>query len=88
LQVDVARGLVLLFGIGTKALPSWDSRTRRNYLAARQKSIVGAPSALWKCQIDFGSDLVRFTVASHRVYGWYIPWIKAATLPAVCSIVV
>ena len=30
--VDVARGLVLLFGIGTKALPSWDSRTRRNNL--------------------------------------------------------
>jgi hypothetical protein len=29
---DVARGLVLLFGIGTKALPSWDSRTRRNNL--------------------------------------------------------
>jgi hypothetical protein len=28
-SVDVARGLVLLFGIGTKALPSWDSRTRR-----------------------------------------------------------
>src|SRR5580698_7954825 len=27
-NVDVARGLVLLFGIGTKALPSWDSRTR------------------------------------------------------------
>jgi hypothetical protein len=31
-SVDVARGLVLLFGIGTKALPSWDSRTRRNNL--------------------------------------------------------
>ena len=30
--VDVARGLVLLFGIGTKALPSWDSRTRWNNL--------------------------------------------------------
>src|SRR6266403_5542426 len=30
--VDVARGLVLLFGIGTKALPSWDSKTRRNNL--------------------------------------------------------
>ena len=27
-SVDVARGLALLFGIGTKALPSWDSRTR------------------------------------------------------------
>jgi hypothetical protein len=26
------RGLVLLSGIGTKALPSWDSRTRRNDL--------------------------------------------------------
>ena len=40
--------------------------------AARQKSIVGAPSALWKCQIDLCSDLVRLTVASHRVYGWHV----------------
>ena len=31
-NVDVARGLALLFGIGTKALPSWDSKTRRNNL--------------------------------------------------------
>jgi hypothetical protein len=31
-SVDVARGLVLLSGIGTKALPSWDSRTRGNDL--------------------------------------------------------
>jgi hypothetical protein len=30
--VVVARGLVLLFGIGTKALPSWDSMTRWNNL--------------------------------------------------------
>src|SRR5882757_10806957 len=30
--VDVARGLVLLFGIGTGAFPSWDSRTRQNNL--------------------------------------------------------
>src|SRR5436190_1506986 len=29
---DVARGLVLLFGIGTKAVPLWDSKTRRNNL--------------------------------------------------------
>src|SRR5215831_20099508 len=28
LSVSVARGLLLLFGIGTKALPSWDSKTR------------------------------------------------------------
>ena len=32
--VDVARGLVLLFGIGTRALPIWDSRTRRNNLCS------------------------------------------------------
>jgi hypothetical protein len=31
-SVDVARGLVLLSGLGTKALPSWDSRTRWNNL--------------------------------------------------------
>ena len=31
--VDVARGLALLFGIGTRALPLWDSRTRRNNLS-------------------------------------------------------
>ena len=31
-SVDVAHGLVLLFGIGTKALPVWDSKTRWNNL--------------------------------------------------------
>ena len=31
-NVDVTHGLVLLFGIGTRALPSWDSKTRRNNL--------------------------------------------------------
>src|SRR6202142_757375 len=31
-DVDVAHGLVLLFGLGTKALPLWDSKTRRNNL--------------------------------------------------------
>src|ERR1700681_1691232 len=29
-SVDVARGLALLFGIGTEALPAWDSKTRWN----------------------------------------------------------
>src|SRR5437016_10285399 len=32
-SVDVAHGLVLLFGIGTGALPSWDSKTRWNNLS-------------------------------------------------------
>jgi hypothetical protein len=31
-NVDVAHGLALLFGLGTTALPLWDSRTRRNNL--------------------------------------------------------
>ena len=31
-SVDVSHGLALLFGIGTKALPSWDPRTRGNNL--------------------------------------------------------
>ena len=31
-SVDVAHGLVLLFGIGTRALPSWGSKTRWNNL--------------------------------------------------------
>src|SRR5262245_66387082 len=31
-SVDVARGLALLFGIGTQALPSWGSKTRWNNL--------------------------------------------------------
>ena len=31
-SIDVTHGLVLLFGIGTKALPTWDSKTRWNNL--------------------------------------------------------
>src|SRR5262249_42601783 len=41
-DADVARGLVLLSGIGTKALPSWDSRTRRNNLCHSLTVIVTA----------------------------------------------
>jgi hypothetical protein len=32
-SVDVAHGLALLFGLGTKALPSWDSKTKWNNLS-------------------------------------------------------
>src|SRR5215813_13646083 len=31
-SIDVAHGLALLFGLGTRALPSWDSKTRWNNL--------------------------------------------------------
>ena len=44
-SVDVARGLALLFGIGTKALPLWDSRTRRNNLwVGVAVSVTAGPS--------------------------------------------
>ena len=32
-SVDITRGLVLLSGIGTEAVPSWDSKTRWNNLS-------------------------------------------------------
>ena len=37
-SVNVAHGLVLLFGISTKAVPSWDPRTRRNNLSGDASS--------------------------------------------------
>src|SRR5215469_8115531 len=43
--VNVAHGLVLLFGIGTRALPSWDSRTRwNNLLGGLAVSVTAGPS--------------------------------------------
>ena len=50
---DVAHGLVLLFGIGTKALPSWDSRTRRNNLSG------GLAIKRRRVQADIRSHLIR-----------------------------
>src|ERR1700716_1573556 len=44
-SVDVAHGLVLLFGLGTKALPSWDSKTRwNNLLGGLAVSVTAGPS--------------------------------------------
>ena len=43
--VDVARGLVLLFGIGTGAFPSWDSKARWNNLSGGLAvSVTAGPS--------------------------------------------
>src|SRR5512143_464148 len=51
--VDVARGLVLLFGIGTRALPSWSSRTRRN-------DLLGGLAVDWRqVQADIRSHLIH-----------------------------
>jgi len=44
-SVDVAHGLSLLFGLGTKALPSWDSKTRWNNLSGDLAVNVTADSS-------------------------------------------
>jgi hypothetical protein len=44
--VDVAHGLALLFGLGTKALPSWDSRTRRSLTEDRAKVLQDTLNAI------------------------------------------
>src|SRR6476659_4490091 len=43
-NVDVAHGLALLFGIGTRALPSWDPRTRWNNLTGGLALPLAGPS--------------------------------------------
>jgi hypothetical protein len=44
-SVDVAHGLALLFGIGTRALPSWDPRTRwNNLLGGLTARLTAGPS--------------------------------------------
>jgi hypothetical protein len=44
-SVDVAHGLALLFGIGTRALPAWGSRTRRtNLWGGLAVSVTAGPS--------------------------------------------
>ena len=57
-DVDVARGLVLLFGIGTGAFPTWDSRTRRNNL------LVGLAVEERRVQADI--DIVPQGTSFHR----------------------
>ena len=50
--VDVAHGLVLLFGIGTRALPAWGSRTRWN-------NLLGGLAVDWRqVQADIRSHLI------------------------------
>ena len=45
LSVDVAHGLALLSGLGTQALPSWDSKTRwNNRLGVLAVNLTAGPS--------------------------------------------
>jgi hypothetical protein len=61
-SVDVAHGLVLLFGIGTKALPSWDSKTRWNNL--RDGLTVANGRSKQTCELT--SSIVPRGTSFHR----------------------
>jgi hypothetical protein len=54
-NVDVTHGLALLFGIGTRALPSWDPRTRWNNLW------VGLAVRRRQVQADMRTHLIHRT---------------------------
>src|SRR5271166_5960877 len=57
-SVDVAHGLALLFGIGTKALPSWDSKTRWNnlWLGVAVRRTVGSKTGAGQMQNSLRSE--------------------------------
>ena len=61
-SVDVAHGLALLFGIGTKALPSWDSRMRWNNLSGGLS--VNDGRSKQTCELT--SSIVPRGTSSHR----------------------
>src|SRR5262249_61688291 len=53
LSVSVARGLLLLFVIGTQSLPSWDAKTRWNNLSG------GLAVSLTGVQADMRTHLIH-----------------------------
>ena len=59
--VDVTRGLVLLYGIGTSALPSWDSKMRWNDL------LGGLATGRSKPTCELTSSIVPQGTPFHRL---------------------
>ena len=81
---EVTRGLVLLYGIGTSAVPSWDPRTRWNNLwgdlaVGRSKrtceltsSIVPRGTPFHRTvELEFPPVVIRFYVA---LMALQLPW--------------
>ena len=62
-SVEVAHGLALLFGIGTKAVPSWDPKTRWNNLSHGLTVRVMAGS---KRTCELTSSIVPRGTSFHR----------------------
>jgi hypothetical protein len=65
-NVDVAHGLALLFGIGTKALPSWGSKTRWNNLSG---GLVVSLNGRFKRTCELTSSIVPRGTSFHC---WWI----------------
>jgi hypothetical protein len=59
--VDVTRGVMLLYGIGTQAFPSWDPRTRWNHL------LGGLATGRSKRTCELTSSFVPRGTPFHRV---------------------
>ena len=69
-SVDVAHGLVLLYEIGTRAVPSWDSKTRWNNLSGGLVvSVTTGPSGA--CELT--SSIVPQGTSFHRSVGLNFP---------------
>jgi hypothetical protein len=62
-SVDVAHGLALLFGLGTMALPSWDSKTRWNNLL---DDLARQCNGRFKQTYDLTSSIVPRGTSFHR----------------------
>ena len=78
--VDVAHGLVLLFGIGTKALPGWDSKTRWNNL----KGGLAMNDGRSKRTYDLTSSVVPRGTSFHRLVELEFPPIAFDPAPLSC----
>src|SRR4249919_410316 len=85
-SVGVARGLVLLFGIGTGALPAWGSRTRRtNLWGGLAGSLTAGPSRHaisphpssregHHSTARWSSSVLPFNVVLVLMPLWLLPW--------------
>jgi hypothetical protein len=62
--VDVARGLALLFGIGTRALPLWGSKTRWNNLSV---GLAVRTDGRFKRTYELTSSIVPRGTSFHRL---------------------
>src|SRR5262249_32938998 len=68
--VDVARGLALLFGIGTTALPSWDSRIRVGQSLPRPcRKMNGRPKRTYNSPHPSSREGPHSTVGKPRADG-------------------